>query len=134
MSTYYLRLPVPPGSAYIARLLLRVLVGVPLLSWFVFSAMLSIWSLSISSSFGTMFWNAGSAVLFLGAAVFLTWVLLAQILSGAGPASGSAHGGKGSPPTAPPLTGAPCPVPIRPSPRLVRSAAEPLPCDRERSA
>src|ERR1044071_2630438 len=133
MSAYYPRLPVPPGAAHIARLLLRVMVGLPLLSWFVFSAMLSIWSSSTSSSFATMLWNAGSAVLFLGAAVFLTWVLLAQILSGAGPASGSAHGGRGSPPPAPPLTGAPCPVPIRPRPHLVRSAAEPLPCDRERS-
>jgi len=133
MTTYYIRPPIPPCSGGTTKAFLHAVVGVPLLSWFVFSALLSGWSLSTSSKPGQAVWYITSTVLILGAAVIVLWALLVRPISGAGPASSSVHGGKGSPPPTPPLAGAMRPVPIRPSPRLVRSAAEPLPTGHEKS-
>src|SRR5215469_15958093 len=126
MSTYYIS-PVAPQVPANRTALLRGAVAVPLLSWFVFCALLSAWSLSNSFRLGQEVWYTSSTVLLIGVVVFVVWALLTLPTSGAGPASSSVRGGKGPPSQPPPLEGAPCPVPIRPAPPLVRSAAEPLP-------
>ena|ERR1041384_1059067 len=134
MSTYYIRLPMPPMSPKHGRLLLHAVVGIPLLSWFGFSALLSGWLLTTSSKAGPVLWYGSSTVLFFGLAVFVIWVLLALPSSGGETGLWSLSEGKGPPPETPPIAGAPRPVPVRPTPRLLRSAAEPLPLDREKSA
>ena len=96
------------------RVLLRAAVAVPLLSWLIFSALLSGWSWSISYKLAPVLWYGGSTALLIAVLFFVMWALLWN------------HR-EGRPPETPPLAGALRPVPIHPSPRLVRSAAEPLP-------
>jgi len=132
MSTYHIRPPTPPRFRGNRTSLLRVAVAMPVPSWFVFFALLSARSLSNSFTLGQAVWYTCATVLLLGVGVFVVWALL--VLPTSGPASWPIRAGKGPPPQTPPLTGAPRPVPIRPTPRFVRSAAEPLPCEREKSA
>ena len=103
------------------RQLLRAVIAVPLLSWLIFSALISGWLLSTSFGFAPALWYGSSTALLSAIVVFVTWVLLVS-------------GRKGQPPPMPPLAGALRPIPIRPTPRLVRSAAELLPCERDRTA
>jgi len=81
---------------------------------------------------GPTLWYAISTGLLLAVIAFVMWGILGLGSSGAGPASAVVHDGNGPPPQRPPFTGAPRPAPIRPTPRLVRSAAEPLPRERDK--
>ena len=98
---------------------LLVASGGALLSWLVFSVLLSAWSLVDSSNYSHRLWYASSVLILAGATGYVSRELLR--LAGLF--------GRGSSPGAP-LTGAPCPVPVRPAPHLVRSAAERLPLER----
>ncbi len=77
--------------------------------------------MSSSFKFAPALWYGSSTVLLGAVALLVTWALLR-------------NGQNGLPPQMPPLAGALRPVPIRPSPHLVRSAAEPLPCERDNAA
>jgi hypothetical protein len=109
-----------------ANKILIAAAGVVLLSWLVFSLLLSTWHLADSSQGGHKLWSASSVVILSIAAIYVTRELLR--LAGIGArlpvSSGPNHGG---PSPGAPLTGAPCPVPVRPTPHLTRSAAARLP-------
>jgi hypothetical protein len=107
-------------------------VGVVLLSWLVFSLLLSTWHLTDPSLGGHLLWNASSVVILSLAAIYVTRELLRLADIGVRPLSRSGPNYGGLSPGAP-LTGAPCPVPVRPTPHLTRSAAERLPLQKRQS-
>lgn len=105
--------------------------GVVVLTWLVFSILLSTWHLTNASQDGLQVCYAGSILVLTVAAIYVTRELLRLAGVGVRPLSRSVGTRGGSPPGALPLTGAPCPVPIRPTPHLTRSAAERLPVETQ---
>jgi hypothetical protein len=100
-----------------------------LMSWFFFCGLLGAWS--VTSAPGLLRkagYSSSSLFLFLLALGIARLVLWRRDPGSAPPDSGNFPG---TPPDSPPLEGAPVPVPIRPAPRLTRSAAEPLPISKD---
>lgn len=114
-----------------ANKILIAAAGVVLLSWLVFSLLLSVWHLADPSQAGHKIWSAGSVVVLALAQICVTNELLRLTLYGARPLSWTNRNGGGSAPGAP-LAGAPSPVPVRPTPHLVRSVAERLPLEKRK--
>lgn len=102
--------------------LLAAAAGVVLLSWFVFSILISSWGLVDSSNSSHRLWYAGSVLILAASAGYVSREILRR--------SGLLSSYRGGSSPASPLTGAPCPVPICPTPHLVRSAAKRLPLQR----
>lgn len=103
------------------KTILPAVLQILFLPAFVFCGLLSLWSLSNSSGSVQAVWYGCSSTLLFGVAGFMVYELMARAVSRRPGSSGML-----------PLAGAPCPVPIRPTPRLVRSAAEPLPSEKEK--
>lgn len=134
MPTYQSSARVPALRRFCLTAANKILIaaaGVVFLSWFVFLLLLSVWHLTDPSQGGNKLWSAGSVVIFAAAAIYVTHELLRLTLSGARPLLQSGRNGGGSSPGAL-LSGAPCPVPVRPTPHLVRSAAKRLPFEKRK--
>lgn len=123
MSLYSLLLSNPRLRVKIGKGLWLAILQILLLPAFVFCGLTSLWSFSNSSGPVQKLWYGCSSWLLFGVAGFMVYELMARVVSRRGGPSGML-----------PLAGAACPVPIRPTPRLVRSAAEPLPSENKRDA
>ena len=131
MSTYHFQLRILAARRFAAASkILTAAVGVVLLAWLVFLLLISAWHLMDSPHGGHKVWSA--SVILAMAAIYVTRELLRLAGLGVRPLSGLSRNGDGSSPGTSPLTGAHCPVPIRPAPHLVRSAAKRLPLEKRK--
>jgi hypothetical protein len=112
-----------------AACIVRISLGLVLLSWLSFCGLLGAWASFSSRSLAGAAAFGGSAIfLFVLAGCVVRMFVWPPVRIPPSPGNGSPPG---IPPEKPPLAGAPVPVPVRPVPRLVRSAAEPLPIARD---
>ena len=125
MSVYSILLPLSCWNLRVknGRTTLPAVFQILLLPGFVFCGLTSVWLLSNSSDLVQALWYGSSSTLLFGVAGLMTYELMGRALFRPGGSSGM-----------PPMAGAPCPVPIRPTPHLVRSAAEPLPSEKRKEA
>lgn len=119
MSVYSLLLSKRGLRVKIGKRLLPAVLQILILPAFVFCGMMSAWSLSNSTGPVQAVWYSCSSTLLFGVTAFMVYELMTRALSRRGGSSGML-----------PLAGAPCPVPIRPTPHLIRSSAEPLPSEK----
>jgi hypothetical protein len=134
MTTYRAGLlTMPPSQLKAGARLLQAAVGVILLSWLIFSALVSTLDLMDSSKAGYAFWHIASIVLLLAVAVFVIRGLLHPAWTGTPLIASSIRRGPDSPPGRAPMAGAPCPVPIHPTPHLISSAAKRLPFEKSKN-
>lgn len=101
------------------KTILPAVLQILLLPSFVFWGLTSVWWLSNSTGPVQAVWYSCSSTLLFGVAGIMVYELMTRALSRRGGSSGML-----------PLAGAPCPVPIRPTPHLIRSSAEPLPSEK----